>query len=150
MAGTDDQHELLDAVREEIEAVHRFISAWLRGEEPNTDKAFAAGLADRLAPSFVNIQPAGRVLERDHLLASIRNEHGANPDFQIAISAVRLRYTDKARRLVLATYLETQSGARRSTPPTNTRISTVLMRRRPETGALEWVHIHETAVPEAG
>lgn len=150
MAEMTDQDALLDAVREEIEAVHRFISAWFRGEEMNTDEAFADGLADRLAPGFVNIQPAGRVLEQDGLLASIRDGHGTNPDFRIAISETCLRYVDDAAGLVLANYVETQSGARYSHPPTNARISTVLMRRTPETGALQWLHIHETAVPEPG
>ena len=150
MANATEPDRLLDAVREEIEAVHRFISAWFRGEEPNTDQAFAAGLADRLEPGFVNIQPAGRVLECDALLDSLRDGHGTNPQFRIAISDVRLRYADESGELVLATYLETQSGARHSTPPTNARVSTVLMRRTPETGALQWIHIHETAVPEAG
>ena len=148
MTETGEQGEPLASVREEIEAVHRFISAWFRGTEPNTDEAFEAGLAGRLAPGFVNIQPAGRVLERDALLDPIRNAHGANPDFRIEIADVRIRYADPGGKLVQATYLEIQSGARKSTPPTNTRISSALMRRT-ESGALEWMHLHETAVPAA-
>lgn len=144
----NDQGELLAAVREEIEVVHRFISAWFRGEGPDTDAAFAAGLADRLVPGFVNIQPAGSVLERDALLLPIRKAHGANPDFRIEIADVRIRYADTSGELVLATYLEIQFGARQSTPPTNTRISSALMRRA-ESGELEWLHLHETAVPAA-
>ena len=136
----------LTSVREEIEVVHRFISAWFRGEELDTDDAYAAGLAGRLAPGFVNIQPAGKVLEREVLLDSLRKGHGANPDFRIEISDVEMRYADEGRGLLLANYVETQSGARHSSPPTNARISTVLFRRT-DSGALEWLHLHETAVP---
>ncbi len=148
MSDTQDRDDLHTAVREEIEAVHRFIAAWFRGEEENTDAAYAAGLADRMATGFVNIQPAGRVHERDGLLDSLRDGHGTNPDFRISISDVRLHHVDETAGLVLATYVETQSGARHSNPPTNARISTVLMRRAGN-GALEWLHIHETAVPVA-
>lgn len=147
MSDAPEPNELLAAVREEVEAVHRFISAWFRGEAPGTADALAAGLADRLAQGFINIQPAGRVLERETLLAAIERGHGANPAFRIAITDVRLRHVDEPTGLVLATYVETQSGARNSTPPTNARLSSVLMRRSPETGALCWLHIHETAVP---
>lgn len=146
MADMTESDDLLTAVREEIEALHDFISAWFRGEEPNTDETFATGMADRLASGFINIQPAGRVLERDDLLESLRDGHGANPEFRISISQTRLHHVDAGAGLVLATYVETQSGARHSHPPTNARLSTVLMRRT-GTDALEWLHVHETAVP---
>lgn len=138
---------LLDEVRDEIETVHRFISAWFRGEEPNSAKAYSAGLANRLASNLVNIQPAGRVLTCAELLSSVRDHHGANPSFRIEITDVVLRSVF-GDGLVLATYVEKQSGARQSISE-NTRISTVLMRRRAEDGRLEWLHIHETAVPNA-
>lgn len=145
MAKTDEDDGLLGEIREEIEAVHRFISAWFRGDVPRSADGFAAGLGDRLSPGFVNIQPAGRVLTRDVLLASIENSHGANPRFRIEIGDVQIRYIG-GDDLVLATYVERQSGALQSKPE-NARISSVVMRRRPGTGALEWLHIHETAVP---
>lgn len=148
LAESPENDDLLGEVTTEIEAVHDFISAWYRGEEPRTAEAFAAGLADRLAPDLVNIQPAGRVLERDALLTSIEAGHGTNPEFQIAIFDVTLRHVDEDRGLVLATYIETQTGARKSTPPTNARISSVLMHRLPGPAALQWLHIHETAVPD--
>ena len=137
--------ELLNDIRAEIEAVHQFISAWFRGEGPSSAAAFAVGLADRFGPGLINIQPAGRVLTCEQLLSSIRDRHGANPQFRIEIGDVALRHVG-SDGLVLATYVERQSGARQ-TSPENDRISTVLMRRRADDGALEWLHIHETAVP---
>ncbi len=140
-----ETQELLSEIRAEIEEVHRFISAWFRGEETPSAEAFSAGLADRFAPGLINIQPAGRVLTCETLLSSIQDRHGASPDFRIEIADVALRHVG-GDGLVLATYVEKQSGARHSNPE-NTRISSVLMRRRADDGALEWLHIHETAVP---
>lgn len=140
-----ENQKLLREVRAEIEAAHRFISAWFRGEGPESAEAFAAGLADRIAPGLINIQPAGRVLTGEELLSSIQDRHGANPLFRIEIGDVALRHVG-GDGSVLATYVEKQSGARQSNPE-NDRISTVLMRRRADDGALEWLHIHETAVP---
>ena len=145
MAKTGEDDGLLGDIREEIEAVHRFISAWFCGDVPRSADRFSAGLGDRLAPDLVNIQPSGRMLTRDALLASIENGHGANPLFRIEIEDVQMRYIG-GDDLVLATYVERQSGALQSNPE-NSRISSVLMRRRPGTGALEWLHIHETAAP---
>ena len=141
---------VLDDVRAEIEAVHRFIAGWFRGDEPAGAEPFKAGLAARLAPGFVNIQPAGRVLAPDVLLSSIEQGHGANPRFEIEIRDVALRFVDAGSGgagggLVLATYTELQRGALHSTPPENARVSTVLLERT-EAGFL-WHHIHETACP---
>jgi hypothetical protein len=48
--------------------------------------------------------------------------------------------------LVLATYVEAQTGARNTTPADNLRHSTVLFERTGE--RLVWRHLHETAVPD--
>jgi hypothetical protein len=48
--------------------------------------------------------------------------------------------------LVLATYVEAQSGARNTTPADNLRHSTVLFERTGD--RLVWRHLHETAVPD--
>ena len=139
--------ELSERVKQEIEAVHDFLAAWFRGELEPTDAVYGAGLADRLASDFVNIQPAGTLLTRSQLLEPIKAAFGANPDFRISIADVAVRYADMAAGLVLATYVEHQDGARNTTPPANTRISTVLFRVDAPAGPLTWLHIHETAVP---
>jgi hypothetical protein len=46
-------------------------------------------------------------------------------------------------RLVLAAYVEAQTGARNTTPADNLRHSTVLFERI--AGRLVWRHLHETA-----
>ena len=140
--------ELNARVTREIVAVHDFLAAWFRGELDQTDAVYSAGLADRLAPEFVNIQPAGELLTRAQLLEPIKAAFGANPDFQISIADVDVRLADEAAGLVLATYVEHQQGARNSAP-SNTRISTVMFRINEADGRLTWLHIHETAVPAA-
>ena len=133
-------------VTSEIEALHAFIAAWFRGECERTDAAYRAGLLDRLAPDMVNIQPSGQTLSLDDLVEPIRAAYGVNPDFQIRISDVALRYIDQGSNLVMATYLEHQSGARNTVPSSNTRTSSVLFRVSEASGRLIWLHIHETAV----
>ena len=135
-------------VRAEIEALHDFIAAWFRGETLESAEHFRAGLADRLAPDLVNIQPAGRTLTREDLLSAIERGYGASPRFAIAIRDVQIRCASEQTGLVLATYAEVQRGARNSAPE-NTRISTVLLQRFGTSGRFTWLHIHETAVPPA-
>ncbi len=132
-------------VRAEIEALHRFIAAWFRGEGGESKQRFQAKLADRLAPGLINVQPAGRILSRNTLLSSIERGYGASPDFAIEIRDVQVRLADGDSGVALATYIEFQRGAR-NTAPDNTRISTVLLERRPD-GGFTWLHIHETARP---
>ena len=142
---TPPDDTVLDDVRTEIEAVHRFIAGWFRGDEPAGAEPFKAGLAARLVPGFINIQPAGRLLTREMLLPAIERGHGTNPRFEIEIRDVALRFVHAEGGLVLATYTELQYGAIHSTPADNARVSTVLLER--SQAGLLWHHIHETACP---
>lgn len=63
---------LEERVRSEIEALHRVIDRWIRGETPNNAGFFEDNFASRFVAGFVNIQPAGKVLSRSDLLSDIR------------------------------------------------------------------------------
>lgn len=139
--------ELQALIQAEIEAVHDFIAAWFRGEGDGSPEAFAQGLADRLAADLVNIQPSGRTLTRAGLIDPMAAAFGVNREFQIAISDVEVRFVDAVQGLVLATYVEHQSGARNTTPSSNSRVSTVLFRLGEDGQRPTWLHIHETAWP---
>lgn len=142
MTGSDES--LTEEVANEIAALHLFFEGWLSGGLPESERVFAEGLERRLAPGFVNIQPAGLVLSRAELIGQIRRGHGASPDFRIRVGAVALRHQLKEASLIQATYQEYQRGARNSAAD-NARISSVLLRRR---GAdFLWLHIHETWLP---
>lgn len=128
----------------EVQALHRFIAEWFQGHEPNTPENFEAGFARRLDPCFINIQPAGRMLSRDELLNAIRDGHGSNPAFKIEIRDLIVHRELDDGRLLLVTYIEVQSGAKKSNPPTNGRLSSVLFERVEGAEYLNWLHLHET------
>ena len=129
-----------EQAKDEIERLHRVIDSWFRGELP-ADR-FDAEFADALHPQFENIQPSGLVRSKSELIEPIRAAHGVNPDFRIEIEEPRLIATWPG--LILATYVEFQSGARNSEPQ-NRRRSTVLF----ETGGPRpiWRHLQETGLP---
>lgn len=131
-------------LRREIEQVHSFIAAWFRGEIPRDDAIFDAGLAARMDPAMVNIQPSGKVLSYTDLVDGIRTSHGSNPDFQIEISDVALQFVDGD--LALVTYVEHQRGAKNTVPADNRRVSSVLFRGRHAGEDPLWLHIHETGL----
>ena len=128
----------MDAIHE-IVRLHDVIQHWFRGEMEADE--FDHEFADALHPDFENIQPSGRVLTRVELLEPIRAEHGANPDFRIAIEEPCLIATWPG--LILAGYVEYQTGARASAPE-NRRRSTVLFEVRDR---LIWRHLQETGLP---
>ncbi len=136
-----------DLVRKEIEDVHDFIAAWFRGQLDNSAIRFENEFANRFAPEFINIQPAGRILRRKDLIAAIELGYGTNPRFEITISDVEIHHFTADSRTALATYLEHQRGAVNTTPPDNTRISTVLMTISSNGSRPTWLHLHETAYP---
>jgi hypothetical protein len=129
-------------VRDEIEALHAFFVGWFSGSLGASE--FESGFLARFAPDFLLIPPAGTLLDLAQLSDAVRSAHGTNPIFRIAIRNVTIR-----RQLdghILATYEEWQRNALASTPPDNGRVATVLFRDgRP----LQWLHIHETWLPES-
>jgi len=131
-----------DAVPAEIEALHAFFVGWFSGRLPTAD--FEAGFLARFAPDFLLVPPAGTLLSLEQIASSVRSAHDTNPDFRIAIRNVTVRRTFDGH--ILATYEEWQRNALASTPPDNARIATVIFR---DVRPLQWLHIHETWLPES-
>lgn len=138
----------LDHVRAEIERLHRFLAEWLNGTLPGTEDVLKDGMTDYLHPGFINIQPAGVVLDRETILDQIRSAHGRSPEFRILIRNVRLHHVRGDGASLLATYEEYQRGARNSARSENVRLSTAIFART-EDDRLTWLHIHETWMPDA-
>lgn len=132
--------ELEARVRTEVESIHEFFVGWFSGVIPKDE--FDAGFLRRFDPDFILVPPAGSLLRLEDLAEGLRQSHGSNPDFRIAIRNVELRREWDGH--VLATYEEWQRNALASTPPDNGRIATVLFR---DGEPLEWLHIHETWLP---
>lgn len=127
------------SVRAEVDRLHAFLEGWFRGllRKEKFDELFA----DRLHESFESVQPSGDVLSRDALISLIHSGFGANGDFRISITNVRVLGSWPKFNLVHATYVESQHGARNSAPR-NDRRSTVLF--QVINGRLVWRHIQET------
>ncbi len=130
--------------REAIE-LHRFFQAWMRGDLESTAESFAR-FDSVCAEDFVFITPGGQLLDRAAIVGGVRDSHGSWRDDERAriwIENVRLHRTEG--ELALATYEEWQEvrGEVRG------RLSSVLFRAREGTpNNLEWLHVHETWLPE--
>ena len=137
----------LAQVRAEVETLHVFFTGWFGGALPRSDEVFARGLVDHLHPEFEIVLPSGTVHDRDGILDPVRRGWGTNPGFSATVRDVRVlgewKQGEPGSGLVLATYVEVQTGARNTTPADNLRHSTVLFERM--AGRLVWRHIHETA-----
>lgn len=138
----------LDRVRAEIERLHRFLTEWLNGTVAGTEDVLRDGMTDCLHPGFINIQPAGVVLDRETILDQIRSAHGRSPEFRILIRNVQLHHALGNGDGLLATYEEYQRGARNSARAENARLSTAVFADTDD-GGLTWLHIHETWMPDA-
>ena len=134
--------DLEDAVRNEVEELHRFFVAWFAGE---VDKAeLESRFVPHLEDDLLYITPDGNRIGHDGLLEMIRGAHGANADFRIQVRDVRI-LRDLGDHLIV-TYSEWQKQARFSEPSNNARFTTaILTKARP----FKWLHIHETSLPEA-
>jgi hypothetical protein len=130
------------AVRTEIEALHEFFVGWFSGALRTSE--FESGFMARFSPDFLLVPPAGTLLNLVQFSGAVRSAHGTSPTFRIAIRDVTIRRRFDGH--ILATYEEWQRNALASTPPDNARIATVLLR---DTRPLQWLHIHETWLPEA-
>ncbi|MHA1527527.1 MAG: hypothetical protein ACTSVG_00800 [Alphaproteobacteria bacterium] len=136
--------DVLAEVRTEIEALHDFFTGWFSGALTEDDETFARGLAYRMHPAYEMVLPSGAAHDLDGIVGAIRRAWGSAPDFRIEIHDVRVLGEWPNAGLVLARYIEAQTGARNTTPAENRRLSTALFERRGE--RLLWRYVHETAL----
>ena len=136
----------VDALRREIEALHRFFVEWFSGAGPaSSDADFEREFTGRFDPDFVMIAPSGALLDLEQISSAVHAGRGQSPDFAIEIRNVELRQV--FGEIGLCTYEEWQrnAGAGSSTRGNNGRLSTALLRVDPTaTSGLAWLHLHET------
>ncbi len=136
-------HAVLEqSAREEIDSLHVFFEDWFSGR--CTKGSFTEEFSTRFNPDFKLIPPAGTLLNLEQLSSAIRNSYATNPVFHIQIRNVTLQRVFADHMLV--TYEEWQRNALASTSPNNGRIASVIFKI---SQPLEWLHIHETWLPEA-
>jgi len=133
---------LEDIVQTEIEDLHKFFVGWFTGTLDAS--SFDEGFLARFDADFLLIPPAGIILSLEELSSGIRNTYDTNPDFRIAIRNVKIQRVLNSE--IIATYEEWQRNALASTPPDNGRVATVIFKK---TEPLQWLHVHETWMPES-
>lgn len=126
---------------EEVTGMHGFIRDWLTGSLPRTRDNFSR-FHDALGEDFHMISPRGNCADRDRVSEGLWKAYGSiERSFTIEIKNLTLCFT--FGRFALVTYEEWQDGKFQTA-----RLSSALFRSREEGGALRWVHLHETWLPE--
>ncbi len=131
-------------IEAEISRLHDFFTNWIAALMPNDDALFEEAFEHRLAVEFVNIQPAGTMLDRDILLQQVKAAYGKNPAFRIKVGKVRI-HQQLPGGILLVTYEEYQQGAKNSASE-NARLATALLRK--VDGKFQWLWVHETALSD--
>lgn len=126
----------------EVRRLHDVIEAWFLAE---TDDL--APFSDALADEFHIVSPSGVTRSKTDIVASMADARGryadATPPFEVRIENATVRVEAGASWLV--TYEEHQ----RVDGDWEVRTSSVLLRERADAPAgIEWVHLHETWLPD--
>ncbi len=132
-----------ESCRNEVVELHQFFEDWFNGrleQTPDGPRRFA----DVMAEGFEIVTPEGARVPREPLVQGIADSHGSADGLRIWIDGYSSRVLDGG--LLLVSYQEWQerAGVKRG------RQSTALFRRRAGTPqGVEWLHVHETWLPDS-
>ncbi|MEA1897732.1 MAG: hypothetical protein U9N53_08735 [Bacteroidota bacterium] len=130
-----------DLCRLEIEALHRFIEAWMNASIEKTDTIFER-FSNALDPDFIIIDPNGESKTKKEITESFWNAYGIRPkSFRISIKNFNPRIA--SNNYFMATYEEWQSGEKESG-----RLSTIVFKMSTLNNAISWFHLHETWITD--
>lgn len=133
--------DLKASVKKEIDELHVFFVEWFNGSADRN--CYEERFVSRFDKGVHFIGPNGMILDYDQLMGMMRDAHGSNPDFRIAIRDVNIWHVSDAQ--IVATYTEWQRNAVNSDDADNGRLtSAILSKSQP----FQWLHIHETWLPE--
>ena len=129
----------------EVIELHRFFEDWFMGRLDDSEQEFSR-FENVMAEDFTMIPPEGAVTQRADLLAALRKAHGAHVgEGSISIRVVNIQPRQLSDDHWLVTYEEWQTEGRVE----RGRISSALFGRRSGTpNDVEWLHVHETWLPE--
>lgn len=132
----------------EVTELHRFFQDWFGGLLEN-DADTLSRFGSVLAEGFLIVPPGGSALERGSLVERLRGAHGSwatgrERPGRIWIENFHVRRS--ADDWALVTYEEWQEVG----GETRGRISTAVFGRREDTpNGVEWLHVHETWLPDS-
>lgn len=140
--------QLAEACEREVVTLHEFFGDWFAGRVEKTGAAFDR-VRDALGDEFEMVAPSGRTAGRESVITGIWEVHGRDADADadargVRVEDLRVRYVRED--LCLVTYEEWQRG-----PDGETGRQSSALFRRAETApnGVEWLHLHETWLPEA-
>lgn len=125
----------------EIQELHRFIESWLLGSVEQTQEQFAR-FEGAMAEDFVIIHPNGNAQTKAAICTSFWGAYGVQK-LPFTVHVKNIQYRVVSEPYCLLTYEEWQTGERETA-----RLSTILFRQVPEQDRVEWVHLHETWLPD--
>ena len=138
--------EMGERCEAEVLRLHRFLEDWFTGHLPRTEDAFER-FKGVMAEGFAIISPGGVTSGRDELFVELERAHAgaAKPDggFRIWIEEVHLRHA--SGDIAVVTYAEYQE---RSGETTGRRSSALFRRKDGTPNGVEWLHLHETWLPD--
>lgn len=134
---SDDK--LADLCRLEIEALHRFIEAWMNASIEKDETLFKR-FSNALDDDFIIIDPNGESKTKKEITDSFWDAYGIHPkSFRIRIKNFNPRIA--FNNFFIATYEEWQSAEKESV-----RLSTVIFKISTLNNKISWYHLHETTM----
>ena len=128
------------AFRDEVLALHEYLSAWLTGRIPQGGGR-PARLERALADDFVVIHPNGSISSKTDAVDSFAAAWNEKPaSYALRVDQIRTRMVGADHCLV--TYDEWHDGE-----PGRARISTALLRRSRSSDGVQWLFLQETPAP---
>lgn len=148
---------LSEQAEREVVDLHEFFEAWMGGDDPeesdrpdgsdDPETASFDRAAAVLPDDFEIVSPSGERRDGPTIRSDVRDARGAfadsDPPLRIEATTTRTRFDDGERCLV--TYEEWQ----RHDGDWEGRYSSALFRRNEDApNGVEWVHLHETWLPQ--
>ena len=136
---SDDDPTLFECAKAEIISLHRFFATWYNAGK--ADKLDFSRFEQAIGAGFRMVVPdSGKILDRDAVLAYVRNNRGSfRGEFIIEIEDVNAGW--EAENVVVVTYIEAQF---RGGQWSRRRASALFSRSSSALNGVEWRHLQET------
>ncbi|MBT8079275.1 MAG: DUF4440 domain-containing protein [Gammaproteobacteria bacterium] len=139
-----DRHETSpDLFLKEVHSLHEYLEHWMKGEVSD-QKRGPLRLENALADDFLVIHPGGNREGKSDVIRNFARAYGEkSADYALQIKDPSVRML--ADGVALVTYTESHRGE-----PGRTRLSSALLRQRPDRESLQWLFLQETYASGSG